>query len=176
MVSGFLIVLILTQLCEANQEPHRQINIFNGEFSSSIIFAHFDPDVPLTVRNLLSSRTGDSWVTGDWVIVFENGHPGQNWVMLSYNVDKWSPANINPIHRIDNVYHINRVGESSGLLSLTLPNAPNVIPTTHECTVGAGMVAIRKSAGAANVQIPMMVRLNNIQDTPTATVQITYNN
>jgi len=176
MVSGVLIVLIVTQLCGANQQPHRQINIFNHIFPSTIIFAHFDPIVPLTVRNLLSNRTGDNWVTGDWVIVLENGHPGQNWVMLSYNIDKWSPANINPIHRIDNVYHIHRMGESNGSLSLTLPNNPNVIPTTHECTVGAGMVAIRKSAGFPNVQIPMMVRLNNIKDTPNATVQITYNN
>ena len=100
--------------------------------------------------------------------------------MLSYDVDKWSPANIDPIHRMDNAYHIIRSVSSSGTLILELPNntaneAPAVIPNTHECTLRAGVGMIRKSDNAQNVHIPLGVRLNNIQDTPSATVPITYN-
>jgi hypothetical protein len=151
-----------------------------GGIPSTIIFAHFDAGATLTVRQILSSRTGGVWMAGDVVMVFENGHPGQNLVVLHYDVDKWVPANINPIHMIDNVYHIIRSPLSVAELGLELPNnsenaAPAEIPNTHECILGAGVGFVRKSANAADVHVPMGVRLNNIINTPSATVRVTYN-
>ena len=175
-VFALLIVLMHTQLCQAT----RKIAIPQGNIPSTIIFAHFNAAAALTVRQILSSRTGGMWMSGDAVMVFENGHPGQNWVVLRYDGDGWGPVNINPIHRIDNVYVIVRSVACNGTLILALPNnsanqAPAVIPNTHECTLRAGVGFIRKSANAQNVHVPMGMRLNNIQDNPSATVRIMYN-
>jgi len=174
-VTAFVFVLVLAQVCQGS----RQIEILHGSIPSTIIFAHFDPVHPVTVRRILSGRTGALWLAGDTVMVFENGHPGQNLVVLRFNADKWHPVNIDPVHRIDNVYRIIRSASSSGTIVLKLPTnvnsqEPAVIPTTHRCTLGAGIGMIRKSANAQSVHVPLGVRLNNIKNTPNATVQITY--
>jgi len=169
-VLAFFILSIVTQLCETT----RQIAIPHGNIPTTFIFAHFNAAAQSTVKQILSSSTGGLWMSGDVVMVFENGHQGQNGVVLRYDVDRWGPVNIDPIHRIDNVYQIIRSASSTGTLFMQLPNNPALIPSAHQCTLRAGVGFIRKSANANNVHIPMRVRLNNIQDTPTATVQITY--
>ena len=174
-VTAIVFVLVLAQVCQGN----REIEILHGSIPSNVIFAHFDPVHPVTVRQILSSRKGALWMPGDMVMVFENGQEGQNAEMLRFSGDKWLPANIDPVHRIDNVYRIIRSASSSGTILLKLPTnvnlqEPPVIPTTHRYTLGAGVGMIRKSGTAESVHVPLGVRLNNIQDTPTANVQITY--
>jgi len=89
---AIVFVLVLAQLCQGN----RQIEILDGSIPSTIIFAHFDPSHPLTVQRILSSRTGASWMAGNTAMVFENGHPGQNLVVLRFNANKWYPSSEKP--------------------------------------------------------------------------------
>jgi len=153
----------------------QNILIAAGGTPTVVIFSHFTPGTK--VRDILAQTTNaNQWMLGDTVHVFENGHAGQNPAIFVYvGSSKWTPSNIDPEHRIDSAYKITRATTSVGnMLMPTLAAGSTALPVVRNCTLAAGLGYIRKSSNALNVYSPMAMRLNNIMDTPDATVTIIY--
>jgi len=154
---------------------------------NKIVFMHFKSGA--TVKSILNSVETPQWQNGDNVTIYADGTRGLNPLVLVYN-QGWTPVNIDPIHRRDNVYFITtpRTNDGDELMSILWQNSVGVIPLSEQDysqTIGMGVYYLRKSYGtltqqeirdhnAANSYYePFAVRL--INNLPDYTTEILYN-
>jgi len=148
---------------------------------------HFKPGA--TVKSILNSVETPQWQNGDNVTIYADGTRGLNPLVLVYN-QGWTPVNIDPIHRRDNVYFITtpRANDGDELMSILWQNSVGVIPLSEQDysqTIGMGVYYLRKSYGTLTQQeirdhnaansyyVPFAVRL--INNLPDYTTEILYN-
>jgi len=77
--------------------------IMHGE--TRVIFRHFKDNIP--VKTILNSTSPNDWRNGDTVRIYTEGARGLNPIVFVYYSTRWSPINIDPIHKRDNVYIFN---------------------------------------------------------------------
>jgi len=166
------VLLILNQKSTLAQD--NAVSLPPGDASIVVIFSHF---AEISVRNILGSirvsTETASWERGNTVVVFENGHAGQNPDTLTYSGSRWLPFNVHPMHKEDSVYKITRHGSTMEMVLTWQNNGIEPMALVRNSTVGAGIAYIRKSRGS-DLHLPIAWRLTDIQNNPSATVQILY--
>jgi len=153
-----------------------------------VVFRHFKINIP--VKNILDSVSPNDWRDGDTVRIYTEGARGQNTVVFVYYGTGWSPININPIHKRDDVYIFNvtrPVNYTPQYMSINWQKNDNIDALSlfaYVQTITMQPHSLRKHFGqlssndiathntANSIYVPFRVRV--INNAPMHTTVITY--